>query len=182
MVENKKIITGKTFCFEELIPNSIMKKTILLLVVFAAVFVGCTNENSENLIATGPVVIKGNILANIDTDDGANDAFFELVKDSELIVYVKDADSDVLLGQVAAATGVFEITVQVGEPRDLLLYVGDFTIERNVPEGAGFDEKPHVYSDGEDDAVGISAAQRSVTYLRDIQLSTGNFEEVDFDN
>jgi hypothetical protein len=159
-----------------------MKKTILLLAVSAAFFVGCTNENSENPIATGPIIIKGNILADIDEDDGANDAFLELVKDSELIVYVKDADSDVLLGQVAAATGVFEITVQVGEPRDLLIYVGDFTIDRNIPEGAGFDEKPHVYSDGEDDAVGISAAQRNVTYLRDIQLSPFNFEEVDFDN
>lgn len=157
-----------------------MKNTLLPLVVSVALLVGCTNENSENPIAIGPVTIKGNILADINENDLATDAELELVEDSELIVYVKDASSNVLLGQFPAPTGIFEIVVQVGEPRNLLVFVGDFTTDRNVPEGAGFDEKPHVYSNGDNNAVGITGAQQNVTYLRDIELT--NFTLVEFDN
>jgi hypothetical protein len=157
-----------------------MKKVFFSVVASAALLAGCTNENSENPIPLGDVVITGTIISDLDEDEGPDDLPLEAVP-ANVPVFVLDANTGAILAETVRtnAQGVYTVTVQIGGPRNIELVVGDFNVSVNVfdfSEG-DFVRKDAVYNDRESRT--IFNAVKGGSYIQNIEINQP--EPIDFE-
>lgn len=149
-----------------------MKKVFLSVVTSAALLAGCTNENSENPIPLGDVIITGTIVSDLDEDEDAGDLPLEPVP-ANVPVFVLDANTGAILAETVRtnAQGVYTVTVKIGGPKDIELVVGDFNVSINVfdfSEG-DFVRKDAVYNDRQSRV--ISNAVKGASYIQNIEIN-----------
>jgi hypothetical protein len=149
-----------------------MKKLFTFLFFSSALFISCTNENSENPIPLGDVVISGTIVSDLDEDEDAGDLPLEPVP-ANVPVFILDANTGAVLAETVRtnASGVYTVTVSIGGPRDIEIVVGDFNVEVNVFDFSEGDyvRKEAIYNDRESRVV--FDAVKGATYIQNIEIS-----------
>ncbi len=157
-----------------------MKKLLLVLVAISVFAASCTNENSENPIPLGDVVISGTIASDLDEDEDAGDQPLETVP-ANVPVFILDANTGAVLAETVRtnASGAYSVTVKIGGPRNIEIVVGDFTVEINVFDAGEGDyvNKPAIYNERESRT--IFNAVKGATYIQNIEIDQP--EVVDFD-
>jgi hypothetical protein len=149
-----------------------MKKVFFLMVVSTLILAGCTNENSENPIPLGDVVISGTIVSDLDEDEGNGDLPLEPVP-ANVPVFILDANTGAILAETVRtnAQGVYTVTVKVGGPKDIEIVVGDFNVSINVFDNVedDFVRKDAIYNDRQSRFV--FNAVKGASYIQNIEIN-----------